>query len=815
MVIRFIAHLLLLAVLIPAADALGKETVPTGANTMCPVMTDQPAKADRFVDYEGKRIYLCCDKCMRKFKADPTKYLGNIAGNPGTMATLPSPTMAGDPAALPSLLQFFGKLHVATVHFPIALLVLAALIEAYPFRKKTRGPADAAYLCLVLGCAAAVCAAGMGWVLAAETFGGEDGRTLGLHRWLGVTLAGGSVGLLILATVSRRRGATSLLYAYRTGVFTCALLVGIVGHLGGTLTHGEDYFALAPTVNAVGQSAEVVADLPASAPAEAALPEVAPVVDGMMQTLLFGTDAEIRAARIKTRLAYVPKPPAPPAVDGPVLNEIDRFIVGKWREAKLSEATTPPLLCDDATFLRRVYLDVVGVIPTAAETERFLSDGASDKRVKLVDELLGRSGEYAAHWTPFFEDGIASTPAELIGGIPTHGNYQGWIYESFKANKPYDVMVEELLDPTNLNYQRKPPVNVLGVSTQRGYVMNADHKSTLSTAANVGQFFLGTGMKCASCHSHFLNPEEWPQTKFMAFAGMFAPMDLELIRCEKSSGKFIPAGFPLKVPGAPATMPADVDQRLHLAAKLITDPANPRFARTMVNRLWKKYLGLGLFEPADDWREDSPPSNPELLDWLAYDFVEHGYDIKRTVRMILTSRTYQLRYDPKLEDHFDVAKREEPRYYRSPSLRRMTYEQLLDSVRMAAAQKLDDKARLYHKTESTSFTRSLGKPGNRSEISTARADDVAIVQSLELLNGREWHEMVYRNPLLNKLAKEAEPAKVVATLYASALSRPPTEAEGKVAVEFLSTAGKSVGGDPVEGDLLWALLTSPEFQYIR
>src|SRR4030095_7068247 len=101
--------------------------------------------------------------------------------------------------------------------------------------------------------------------------------------------------------------------------------------------------------------------------------------------------------------------------------------------------------------------------------------------------------------------------------------------------------------------------------------------------------------------------------------------------------------------------PKTLEQRLHLAARLITDPANPRFAKTAVNRLWKRYLGLGLYEPVDDFREDSPPSHPELLDWLAYDFVKNGYDIKRTVRLILTSRTYQLQYDPKLEDHFDIA----------------------------------------------------------------------------------------------------------------------------------------------------------------
>ncbi len=116
-------------------------------------------------------------------------------------------------------------------------------------------------------------------------------------------------------------------------------------------------------------------------------------------------------------------------------------------------------------------------------------------------------------------------------------------------------------------------------------------------------------------------------------------------------------------------MPTDITSRLHRVAQLLTDPTDERFSKTIVNRLWKRYLGLGLFEPVDDYRVDQPPSHPELLDWLAYDFMQHGYDLKHTIRLILTSRTYQLKYDPKLEDHFDVAKPTAPRYFRSPSLR--------------------------------------------------------------------------------------------------------------------------------------------------
>ena len=216
-------------------------------------------------------------------------------------------------------------------------------------------------------------------------------------------------------------------------------------------------------------------------------------------------------------------------------------------------------------------------------------------------------------------------------------------------------------------------------------------------------------MKCASCHNHFLN-SEWPQTRFLAFASLFAAKDLEVIRCEAHTGKFVNAAFPFRLPDVPDDVPADVPSRLHRLAQLLTDPMDDRFSKTIVNRLWKRYLGLGLFEPVDDYRADRPASHPELLDWLAYDFMQHGYDLKHTIRLILTSRTYQLKYDPALEDHFDIGKPSVPRYFRSPSLRRLTAEEVLDSIQVAALQKLNPAERLYKQPSSTDLTEHWAGP---------------------------------------------------------------------------------------------------------
>ena len=153
-------------------------------------------------------------------------------------------------------------------------------------------------------------------------------------------------------------------------------------------------------------------------------------------------------------------------------------------------------------------------------------------------------------------------------------------------------MVAELIDPTMPRRKGAEAKEVLGTTYTIDYVRNEDHTATLQTAANVAQVFLGTSMKCASCHDHFEN-DEWPQDRFLAFAGLFGQQDLERIRCEVKSGVTVAAKFPFDIPGETIAIPGDLRERLHVAAQWLVDPANPRFARTIVNRLWKRYLGAG------------------------------------------------------------------------------------------------------------------------------------------------------------------------------------------------------------------------------
>jgi hypothetical protein len=240
-----------------------------------------------------------------------------------------------------------------------------------------------------------------------------------------------------------------------------------------------------------------------------------------------------------------------------------------------------------------------------------------------------------------------------------------------------------------------------------------------------------------------------------------------------------------------------------------------------VNRLWHYHFGQGIVATPNDFGAmGTTATHPELLDWLAYDFMTHGYDFKHTIRLILTSRTYQLEYNPSLEDHFDIAKRKDPRYYRSPTLRRLTAEQTVDSTRLIKNQAFSPQDRLYKTTAATALSRALGRPASRNEVSTCRADDVAVVQSLELLNGKEFYDLVYANDRLSELLFDRPPDAQIQMLYMAVYDRPATDDELKAATQFLKTGAANPTTKPADAarqslrDMLWAMITGPEFQYV-
>jgi hypothetical protein len=485
---------------------------------------------------------------------------------------------------------------------------------------------------------------------------------------------------------------------------------------------------------------------------------------------------ERRAARLK----LVSAPPSPPTTAG---NAIDAFVTAKWQEAGLNFQAQ---LCDDTAFLRRAFLDIIGLAPTADEAKAFMSNASPAKRTELIDALLARNEDYAANWVPFWEDALCSN-GNHQGGVGTRGNYRNWIYQSFRENKPYDLMVAQLVD-------EKFP------GSPGRFVLRQDRTQILKSAADSAQVFLGTSLKCASCHNHFEN-KEWTQARFLGFAGLFNAADLEVVRCESKTGHIVPTNFLFDLPNVPTDIPAAEPERLTRAVQLLIDPANPRFAKTIVNRLWKRLLGLGLFEPADDFRVDRPASHPELLDWLAYDFLSNGCDIKHTMRLILNSQTYQLKYEPAFEDYYESSKPLEPRYFRSPKLRRLTAEQALDSIAQALNSEPIGDRRLYRNDESTPLTRTLGRPATRNEVSTGRPDDIAVVQALEMLNGDEMYERIYENRMseaaIDSVLAGGDPQHAVDNAYWALLGRSPNEQELALGKIYLTDTLKEIANAPV------------------
>lgn len=350
----------------------------------------------------------------------------------------------------------------------------------------------------------------------------------------------------------------------------------------------------------------------------------------------------------------------PPAVDGRT-NPVDR-IVDAWQ----SERGIPrPARCDDRTFVRRVSLDLTGLLPEPARVERFVADAQPDKRQRLVRELLGDDAKlaYAEHWLSFWNDLLRN---DYTGtGTITGGRRQvtTWLHRALVDNKPYDRLVRELVAPTDASR------GFIDGIVWRGTV-NASQTVPIQFAQNVGQTFLGINLKCASCHDSFV--DRWTLAQTYALAAIAAPTPLELHRCEKATGVMAAPAWPFPELGQvdAAAAPA---QRLEQLAALLTRPENGWLSRTLVNRLWHRLMGRGIVHPVDSLR--TPPWSEDLLEMLAGDLVAHGWDVKHVLETIATSEAYGVATPPVAwgAEAGSVS-------FAGPLPRRMTAEQFTDAV---------------------------------------------------------------------------------------------------------------------------------------
>jgi hypothetical protein len=487
--------------------------------------------------------------------------------------------------------------------------------------------------------------------------------------------------------------------------------------------------------------------------------------------------------------------------DFPANNFIDPLVAAKLKKLKV----VPSGLCSDADYLRRVYLDVIGTLPTAAEARRFLADQRPDRRARLVDELLKRP-EFADYWALKWSD-LLRVDRQALGHKRAYGFYR-WIRDSIAANKPYDRFVRELLTAEG-PLAEVGPANFYKVVNKPG-----------EAASTLSQVFLGVRIACAECHHHPF--DRWSQTDYYGMQAFFTQVG---VRSSPQAEMVMTAGDPVThhprtgqtifAHGLGAVMPdksPDGDRRRALAGWM-TSPTNTWFARNFANRAWAHFLGRGLVEPVDDVRATNPPTNPELLDALAQYVVESKFDFHALIRTIIASRTYQLASTPNATNE-----RDEQNNSRA-ALKRVDAEVLFDMVcqvtgvpekfpgvpaGVRAIQLWDSKVPHY-------FLKLFGRPVRVTACECERVGEPSVSQVLHLLNSPEIHaKMVHDGGLVARLVQDkTDSAALIDELYLTFFARFPTEQEKGVALDYFKNDSRRQAAE----DLAWGLMNSLEFVF--
>lgn len=343
--------------------------------------------------------------------------------------------------------------------------------------------------------------------------------------------------------------------------------------------------------------------------------------------------------------------------NGPELHPIDRLL----RPYFATHGIAVPTSVEDRLFARRAWLDTVGLLPPPARLKEFLADAAPDKRATMVRTLLADRRGYADHWLTFWNDLLRNDYKGT--GFIDGGRKQisGWLYSALTKNLPYDQFVAQLVRPDKTSEGFTKGI------IWRGQV-NASMQPPMQAAQNISQVFMGVNLKCASCHDSFIN--DWALSDAYGLAAIYSDQPLELVHCDKPTGKLATMRFLYPELGGLDEKSAR-ETRLQRLADILTNRENGRLAHTIVNRLWARLLGRALVEPIDDMEQ--PAWNEDLLDWLAEDFVAHRFDLKHTLETILTSHAYQM---PSVEG----PRGKETYVFHGPLTRRLTAEQFSDSL---------------------------------------------------------------------------------------------------------------------------------------
>ncbi len=529
-----------------------------------------------------------------------------------------------------------------------------------------------------------------------------------------------------------------------------------------------------------------------------------------------GKQTPVRLAFVAARPGFVWQGPSP-------ANYIDELVFARLNELRINPS--PP--CSDTVFVRRAFLDLLGILPTAEEARQFVSKMNSDKRARLIDELLERP-EFADAWALKWSDLLRNEEKTLDRkGVQ---NFHAWIKSSIAGDKPLDQFARELVASRGSTYL-EPAANYY--RAMRDPIMRAE-----STA----QIFLGTRLACSKCHNHPF--DRWTQDDYYSWANLFARVEYRIVenrrRDTNDSHEFdgeqivvmarkgdvkdprtdqpLPPKFLGDSIGA---MPPDSDRLLALSDWL-TSPGNQRFVDAMANRIWYHLVGQGIVDPIDDFRATNPPSNPQLLAALSADLIEHQFSLKHLVRTIMNSNVYQLSAaanDSNRDDDANFARGREMR---------LSAEQLADALSQVAgvplsfrgypegmrAGELPGVAAMPDRDRSPGaadlFLKTFGKPPRLQACECERSSEPTLSQAFQLVSGPLVNELLSRpdNRLSRLLESGRSTAEIVEELFWTALSRPPADAERRAAINLVDSAGDRRAH--LE-DLLWGLVNSNDF----
>jgi len=468
-------------------------------------------------------------------------------------------------------------------------------------------------------------------------------------------------------------------------------------------------------------------------------------------------------------------------------NYIDELVYAKLKQLQY----LPSKGCTDEEFVRRVYLDAIGLLPTVEQVSVFLQDASPDRRAQLIDELLERS-DFAKFWALKWGDVLRMT-SKQVGGDGVH-KYHRWVERAVAANMPYDEFARHLLTASGSTLTN-PPANF--------YRTAGDTNDCVET---ISQVFLGARLQCAKCHNHPF--ERWTQDNYYGMAAFFNRVQRK--KTARADELFVWVNHAGEVT-QPRTgqemkpwLPLDgdvensqVDDRRRLFAAWLTRPDNPFFGRIEVNRIWAHLLGQGIVDPPDDFRDSNPPSNTALLNALAKDFADHKFDRKHVIRTILNSRTYQASFEP---NEFN---KDDSKYFSHYQPRLLSAEQLLDAICHVTAipevfGSLPPGTKATHLPApdlvKNEFLKIFGQPERQTVCECERSSESNLGMAIQFFNGPLIYNKLRdeKNRFRHLITASMSDEQIISELHLAAVCRPPTEKELQASLRHIAEKDRQI-----------------------